>query len=69
MKLIEKVALITGGTSGIGLATANLFASEGATVIVTGSSPDSVEAARGELPGIEIVASEAGDTRLRPLWF
>ena len=35
-KLENKIALITGGTSGIGLATAALFEAEGARVIVTG---------------------------------
>jgi len=35
-KLINKVAVITGGNSGIGLATASRFAEEGAQVIVVG---------------------------------
>jgi len=35
-KLVGKVTLVTGGTSGIGAATANLFAAEGANVVVTG---------------------------------
>ncbi len=61
-KLNSKIALITGGTTGIGAATAKLFQSEGATVVVTGSNPKTAEAAKAELPGIEVVVSDQGDT-------
>jgi NAD(P)-dependent dehydrogenase (short-subunit alcohol dehydrogenase family) len=60
-KLDGKIALISGGTTGIGAATAKLFQSEGATVIVTGSSQKSVDAAKAELPGVEALVSNAGD--------
>ena len=36
MKLQNKVAVITGGSSGIGLATARRFGAEGAHVFITG---------------------------------
>jgi NAD(P)-dependent dehydrogenase (short-subunit alcohol dehydrogenase family) len=56
-----KIALITGGTSGIGAATAKRFRDEGATVVATGSSETSAAAARREMPGVEVLASDAGD--------
>ncbi|MGF6768005.1 NAD(P)-dependent dehydrogenase (short-subunit alcohol dehydrogenase family) [Paraburkholderia sp. GAS199] len=43
MKLTNKIALITGGTSGIGLEAARLFQSEGATVIVTGTNAERLQ--------------------------
>ncbi len=63
-RLKNKIALITGGTTGIGLATAKRFAAEGAEVIVTGRNPDTLESARQELNGsVKVVESDAADQR------
>jgi len=50
-----KTAVITGGTSGIGLATAKLFINEGARVIVTGRTSATIKAAQAELGDNAIV--------------
>jgi NAD(P)-dependent dehydrogenase (short-subunit alcohol dehydrogenase family) len=48
-KLEGKVAVVTGGNSGIGLATAKRFVAEGAHVFVTGRRQPELDAAVGEI--------------------
>lgn len=66
MKLQNKIALITGGTTGIGLATAKLFQEEGAQVIVTGRTPATLEAARKELGG-KALAIQSDTSRIEDI--
>lgn len=59
--------LITGGTRGIGLATARLLRDEGARVVVTGQSAESVELAEKELgPEVTVLTSDAADPTAAP---
>ncbi len=61
-RLKDKCALITGGTSGIGLETARRFLAEGARVAITGTNPATLESARKELGSdVLIIASDASD--------
>jgi NAD(P)-dependent dehydrogenase (short-subunit alcohol dehydrogenase family) len=61
-RLQNKRALITGGTTGIGLETARAFLREGARVAITARDTDSLEAARKDLGGdVLAIASDMGD--------
>lgn len=52
---VESVAFITGGTTGIGLATARALHEKGFAVLVTGANPETLASARRSLPGGVIV--------------
>ncbi|MCP2168022.1 SDR family oxidoreductase [Goodfellowiella coeruleoviolacea] len=76
-RLAGKHALITGGTSGIGLETAREFLAEGATVAITGRSRQRLDEAARQLGGRLLpIVSDAGDVpgqaalaaRLRADW-
>jgi NAD(P)-dependent dehydrogenase (short-subunit alcohol dehydrogenase family) len=61
MRLKNKTALITGGNSGIGLATAKAFIAEGAKVAITGRNQATLDAALKEL-GPNAIALQADAT-------
>ncbi|MFC3157336.1 SDR family NAD(P)-dependent oxidoreductase [Chryseobacterium arachidis] len=65
MKNLEnKVAIVTGGNSGIGLATAKELAEKGAKVIVTGRNKESLVQAETEL---NVTAIQADQTDLKSI--
>src|SRR5947199_4978312 len=62
VRLANKTALITGGNSGIGLATARAFVAEGARVAITGRNQATLETAAKELgPNALAVVADATD--------
>jgi NAD(P)-dependent dehydrogenase (short-subunit alcohol dehydrogenase family) len=65
-KLTGKIALITGGSSGIGLATAKRFVSEGAFVFITGRRQAALDAAVKSI-GSNIVAVQGDVSKLTDL--
>ena len=66
-RLKDKRALITGGTSGIGLETARHFLAEGARVAITGINPTTIQTARTELGGdVLVIRADAGDVAGQP---
>jgi NAD(P)-dependent dehydrogenase (short-subunit alcohol dehydrogenase family) len=61
-KLDGKIALITGGNSGIGLATARLFRAQGAQVVITGRNQKTLEAAAADLgDGVLAIRADVTD--------
>lgn len=63
-RFANKTVLVTGGSSGIGFATAAQFAREGARVIITGRDQAALDDAREKLGAAAIaVQNDAGDSR------
>lgn len=62
-RLSGKRAVITGGTTGIGLATAQLFMAEGARVAITGQSAERLDEARRTL-GPDVLAIRADASKV-----
>lgn len=61
-KLHDKVALVTGGSSGMGLATAELFVQEGALVYITGRRQEPLDAVAARVgPRLRAVVSDSSD--------
>ncbi|GEN67318.1 SDR family oxidoreductase [Chryseobacterium rhizosphaerae] len=58
-KMNNKLAIVTGGNSGIGYAAAKELISQGATVIITGRRKEAVEKAALELGAIPFIADQA----------
>ena len=65
MKLKDKVAIITGGASGIGAATARLFATEGAKVALVDQSQEGLARVAAGLDAITIQADVSSDAQAR----
>src|SRR3984893_13673149 len=70
-KLEGKVAVITGGNSGIGLATAERFVSEGAYVFITGRRLDDLDrlfaTVQAEKGHVDVLFANAGIGNMSPL--
>ena len=61
MRFTDKVALVIGGNSGIGLACAEGLAAEGAYVFVTGRSETTLAEAEANVPGLKAFRSDITD--------
>ncbi|MBD2247494.1 SDR family oxidoreductase [Nostoc sp. FACHB-888] len=66
VKLAGKIALVTGGNSGIGLATAKLFSQEGAKVIISGRNRTSLDEAALVIGG-DVLTMQADVTNLEQI--
>ena len=63
-KLDGKIALITGGSDGIGLATAQQFVAEGAYVFITGRRKEALDAAVKQIGNKNVTAIQADASKL-----
>ena len=68
MRLEGKVCVITGGASGIGLATARRFAAEGASVVIGDVSPAAGKAVADEIGGLFVPVDVTSEAEVRALF-
>lgn len=63
MRLRDKTIVVVGGSTGLGLAAARAFASEGARLVLVGRNLDSLREAQSSIPSeVQIVAGDAVDS-------
>jgi NAD(P)-dependent dehydrogenase (short-subunit alcohol dehydrogenase family) len=67
-RLRDRVAVVTGGASGIGLATVRRFADEGARVVVVDLNAEAAEAAAKEVGGESVVIDVSAEDQVRELF-
>ena len=63
-RLKDKVAVVTGGNSGMGLATAQRFVADGAYVFITGRRQSELDAAVKQIGGNNVMVFKA----MCPVW-
>jgi NAD(P)-dependent dehydrogenase (short-subunit alcohol dehydrogenase family) len=60
-RFASKKVLITGGSGGIGRATAERIVAEGGRVLVTGTNTEKLDAVKADLPNVVTLVNDAGD--------